>query len=394
MYGKLSPAEAEKARAEKLEQFNNIIKRQKKPDRVPLISNDGYWKLIDQDIKFSVALHDYDVMYDAVCKYHETYGFDVYMDYGSLNRVGFTEALGLERFMIDDDPPSLQINDKFSMAVEDYPALISKGLAKFCFEDLLCRHYKYESKEDAVVHLKEGVREMIKHTEYGGRIYQAMIYDYGTIGICAGDYQMPFEFFVSGLRGLKNTALDMRRHSEQMLEALEVIDQRTWSAFLSYAPDIQNDGTFIFDSYTCPMAYTLLSPKQFEKFYWPWMKKYFDFVEDHDQTSFIYAEGSFMNKADFLQDLKPGHFGVFLEQDDPLEVKKKLPNFTLMGGYPTTLLGDGTVEECLDKAKEMMDTVNDDGNWIFSFDKLATYKSDCNRENLLAVLDYLKNVKL
>lgn len=394
MFNKLSPAEAEQSRAEKLELFMDVIKRRKTPDRVPLACNDGLWKLIDQDIKFSDALHDYDTLHEAVCKYHEMYGFDTYADYCTLNLVGFTEALGLERFIINDDPPSLQINDKFSMEPEDYAALIEKGMVKFAFEDLLCRHYEYQSKEDAIEHLRSAVEEMRKYNNYCDKVTNTMIQDYGTLGLCAGFYAAPFEYFVSGLRGLKNTSLDLRRHKDQLLEAMEVIDERNWNTFLSYAPYIENDGTFIFDSYLCPMAYTLLSPKQFEKFYWPWMKKYFDFVEEHDQTSFLYAEGSFMNKVEFFQDLEPNRFGVFVEQDDPVEVRQKLPNFTLIGGYPTTLLGENTEEECLDKIKEMMETVNYDGNWIFSFDKLASFKGDIKRENLLAVLDYLRSVKL
>lgn len=394
MFNKLSPAEAEKSRAEKLELFMDVIKRRKKPDRVPLASNDGLWKLVDQDIKFSEALHDYGILHESVCKYHEMYGFDTYSDYSTLNLVGFTEALGLERFSINDNPPSLQINDKFSMTPDDYPALIEKGIVKFNFEDLLCRHYEYKSKEDAIEHLREGVKELIKYNNYCDSIANTMIQDYGTLGMCAGFYAIPFEYFVSGLRGLKNTSLDLRRHKDKVLDSLAVIDERNWNNFMSYAPYIENDGTFIFDSYLCPMAYTLLSPKQFEKFYWPWMKKYFDFVEEHDQTSFMFAEGSFMNKVEFFQDLQPNRFGVFVEQDDPVEVREKLPNFTLIGGYPTTLLGEGTEEECLDKIKEMMETVNYDGNWIFSFDKVASFKGDIKRENLLAVLDYLRNVKL
>lgn len=394
MFNKLSPAEAEQSRAEKLELFMDVIKRRKTPDRVPLACNDGLWKLIDQDLKFSDALHDYDMLHEAVCKYHEMYGFDTYADYCTLNLVGFTEALGQERFVINDDPPSLQINDKFSMVPEDYPALIEKGIVKFAFEDLLCRHYEYQSKEEAIKHLRKAVEEMRKYNDYCDKVTNTMIQDYGTLGLCAGFYAAPFEYFVSGLRGLKNTSLDLRRHKDQLVEAMEAIDERNWNAFMSYAPYIENDGTFIFDSYLCPMAYTLLSPKQFEKFYWPWMKKYFDFVQEHDQTSFLYAEGSFMNKVEFFQDLEPNRFGVFVEQDDPVEVRQKLPNFTLIGGYPTTLLGENTEQECLDKIKEMMETVNYDGNWIFSFDKLASFKGDIKRENLLAVLDYLRSVKL
>ena len=142
------------------------------------------------------------------------------------------------------------------------------------------------------------------------------------------------------------------------------------------------------------MAYTLLSPKQFEKFYWPWMKKFFDYTTELDQTAFIYAEGALMNKVEFLQDLDEKRFGILVEQDDPVEIRKRLPNFTLIGGYPTSMLGKSTPEACIAKVDEMMETVNYDGNWIFSWDKLASFDGDIKHENLAAVMDHVRSIKL
>ena len=142
------------------------------------------------------------------------------------------------------------------------------------------------------------------------------------------------------------------------------------------------------------MAYTLLSPKQFEKFYWPWMKKFFDYTTELDQTAFIYAEGALMNKVEFLQDLDEKRFGILVEQDDPVEIRKRLPNFTLIGGYPTSMLGESTPEACIAKVDEMMETVNYDGNWIFSWDKLASFDGDIKHETLAAVMDHVRSIKL
>lgn len=394
MFGKRSPEEAKQAREEKLEVFQDIIRRRKTPSRVPTMSNDGLWRFIDQGLNLSEVLYDYDMIYDSVCKEQEEFGYDCQVEIGMLNRVKNQEAFGKSRFIVQDDPPSVQITDDFPMMPEDYPALIEKGITKFIFEDLLCRHFGYQSKEEVVSRLKEATEAMIEYQNAYSQITNTLVQEYGTLSPCYGSYQAPFEFFVSGLRGLKNTSLDLRRRGDQMLDAMEAIDERNWNDYISYAPYIQNDGTFVFDTYTCPMAYTLLSPKQFEKFYWPWMKKFFDYTAEHDQTAFIYAEGALMNKTQFLQDLEEKRFGILVEQDDPVEIRKRLPNFTLIGGYPTSLLGDGTPEECVDKVKEMMQSVNYDGNWIFCWDKLAAFDGDINHENLVAVMDYVRNIKL
>lgn len=394
MFGKLTPEQAQKAREEKFEVFQDIIKRRKKPSRIPTVSNDGLWRFIDQGLKLSEVLRDYEMLCDAVCRNQEEFGYDCQVEIGMLNRIKNQEAFGKSRFIVQDDPPSVQIEDMFPMTAEDYPLLIEKGITRFIFEDLLCRHFGYTSKEDVIAHLKEATAAMMEYQEAYSRINNILVQDYGNVMACYGGYQMPFEFFVSGLRGLKNTSLDLRRHGSEMIDAMNAIDERNWNDYMSYAPYIENDGTFAFDSYTCPMAYTLLSPKQFEKFYWPWMKKYFDFTAEHDQTAFIYAEGALMNKVDFLKDLEPNRFGIFVEQDDPVEIRKRLPNFTLIGGYPTSLLGEGTKEQCIAKVDEMMETVNYDGNWIFSWDKLASFKGDVKHENLAAVMDYVRSIQL
>lgn len=394
MFGKLTPEEAAKSREEKYGVFQDIIRRRKKPSRIPTISNDGLWRFLDQGLKLNEVLRDYDMIYEAVCKNQEEFGYDCQVDYGMLNRVKNQEAFGKSRFIIQDDPPSLQILDTFPMTAEDYPALIEKGITKFIFEDLLCRQFEYKSKEEVVAHLKPALEGLIEYQNAFGYIAGSMVNDYGTLTACYGSYQMPFEFFVSGLRGLKNISLDLRRHSEEVMDALYAIDERNWNNYISYAGSIKNDGSFVFDTYTCPMAYNLLSPKQFEKFYWPWMKKFFDFTTEHDQTAFIYAEGSVDNKIPYLQDLDEKRFGIMVEQDDPVTIREKLPNFTLIGGYPTTLLGESTPEKCVDKLKEMIEAVDYDGNWIFSWNKLASFQNDIKHENLSAVMDYIHNVKL
>ena len=394
MFGKLTPEQAQKAHEEKLEVFQDIIKRRKKPSRMPTISNDGLWRFIDQGLKLTEVLYNYEMIQEAVRRNQEEFGYDCQVEIGMLNRVKNQEAFGKSRFVVQDDPPSVQITDDFPMTAEDYPLLIEKGITKFIFEDLLCRHFGYKDKEDVIAHLKEATEAMMEYQAAYSRITTMLVQEYGNMNACYGAYQMPFEFFVSGLRGLKNTSLDLRRHGQEMLDAMEAIDERNWKNYTAYAPYIKNDGTYVFDTYTCPMAYTLLSPKQFEKFYWPWMKKFFDYTTELDQTAFIYAEGALMNKVQFLQDLDEKRFGIFVEQDDPIEIRKRLPNFTLIGGYPTSMLGEATPDECIAKLDEMMETVNYDGNWIFSWDKLASFDGDIKHENLAAVMDHVRSIKL
>lgn len=57
----------------------------------------------------------------------------------------------------------------------------------------------------------------------------------------------------------------------------------------------------------------------------------------------------------------------------------------------TELLGKGTPQECVDYAKRLVDEMG--SGYIFSQDKMISFKFDCQRENLLAVNDFLRNYK-
>jgi uroporphyrinogen-III decarboxylase len=71
--------------------------------------------------------------------------------------------------------------------------------------------------------------------------------------------------------------------------------------------------------------------------------------------------------------------------------KEKLKDvMCLTGLYPITLVGSGTKQQCIDKAKEVLDTLAPNGGYIFSFDKHPLSVKDVNIENLRAVMEYVR----
>ena len=58
---------------------------------------------------------------------------------------------------------------------------------------------------------------------------------------------------------------------------------------------------------------------------------------------------------------------------------------------PVDILGSAIPEKCVDYAKGLIDDIGFDGKYIFCTNKFPTYKNDCNRENLTAVLDFIRD---
>ena len=63
---------------------------------------------------------------------------------------------------------------------------------------------------------------------------------------------------------------------------------------------------------------------------------------------------------------------------------------TFLGGVPTFYLGNKTKQECIDKAKEIIDEVGYDGKLIFCSDKMLGFANDAKGENLRAVNDFVR----
>ncbi len=95
--------------------------------------------------------------------------------------------------------------------------------------------------------------------------------------------------------------------------------------------------------------------------------------------------------VEFFQDIPKGQLMIHLEQDNIFEMRKKLPNICFAGGMTTDLLGHGTPRQCVDYAKKLIDELGD--GYVFSTNKMVSYRNDCKRENLLAVTEFVRNYR-
>jgi uroporphyrinogen-III decarboxylase len=132
-----------------------------------------------------------------------------------------------------------------------------------------------------------------------------------------------------------------------------------------------------------------LREKDFSKFYWPTFKRLVDGLYENGQPSLLFVEHDWMRFLDSLYEL-PENTRMMFEYGDPKTVKEKLGDkHILTGFYPTGLLKTGTKEQCIDKAKEILDIMAPGGKYYFSFDKVIITKDSVNIDNLQAVLQYV-----
>lgn len=198
----------------------------------------------------------------------------------------------------------------------------------------------------------------------------------------------PFEYLHNNYRGIKEVSIDLRKRRTELKDVIEKKFETQMLPALDSALDLDTSA-YVCDTYFPMLAHAILSPKQFEDIYWPQLKQIIDKVVEKDKTIYIFCESTMLRFKDFFQDIPKGHVILHLEQDDIFEIHKELPNICLAGGMTTDLLGNGTPRQCIDYSKKLIDELGN--GFIFSQNKMVSFRNDCTRENLLAVNEFIRN---
>ncbi|GAB6153757.1 hypothetical protein JCM17380_25070 [Desulfosporosinus burensis] len=208
-------------------------------------------------------------------------------------------------------------------------------------------------------------------------------YGYANIPFMAGMCEAPFDFLADQLRGFKGINMDVRRIPEKVEAAAEALTPLMVKMGMHPFPS-QYGATFI----PLHMA-PYLRTKDFEKLYWPSFKKMVWGLKEAGLTALSFAEQDWMRYLDYLTEL-PDNTRIWFEYGDPKLVKEKLgKQHILTGFYPVTLLKTGTKQQCIDKAKEIIDIMAPGGKYFFSLDKIPVTTDSVNLDNLRAVSEYV-----
>jgi hypothetical protein len=375
--------DAKAALQERKELFNDCIAF-RKPKRVPAISNVFSWKILDAGYKLTEAIMDYDIMEKLVCEFHERYQFDAYLDLGSRNSIKPTSEMGVQYYVINDEMESINYIDRVLMEGNEYKEFAANP--KAFYWKMFLRKYPDATKGQ----FASAIRKFMEFMSFNTRMVQKFTTEYGVFPVLnmQAVTMNPFESIYQTYRGIKGMAIDLRKYGGDIKELLDVLYETELAPRMAAAMK-SSDGVYVCDMYTALLGHSILNAKQFEEFYWPYLKKTLDAVIAAGKTIFIFSESDILRFAEYFQDMPKGTVVLHPELDDIFELRKKLPNICLAAGIKTGLLGHGTKQDCIDYAKKLIDGLGD--GIIISQDKMISYRNDCKRENLLAVNEFIRD---
>jgi hypothetical protein len=194
---------------------------------------------------------------------------------------------------------------------------------------------------------------------------------------------VPFDMISDFLRGMRGAMLDMYRCPDKLMLACEKISQQTLTRIAAGPKPTEYSQAFIA---LHRGADGFMSLKQFEKFYWPYLKKLVEALVAAGHVPDIFFEGDYTQRLEYLQELPKGKVITRFDRTDMAKVGKLLGGkVCISGGMPSSLLQTGTKDEVKKYAQKLIDSCGKDGGFIMA---PGSALDEVNPENLKTLVDF------
>jgi hypothetical protein len=196
---------------------------------------------------------------------------------------------------------------------------------------------------------------------------------------------VPFDTISDFLRGMRGAMLDMYRQPEKLLAACDLLS-KIQIGRIQASPRVSQ--------FSCAFlalhrgAEGFMSKKQFETFYWPYLKKLVCALVERGATPDIFFEGDYTSRLEYLRELPEGKVIARFDRSDMQKAKEILGGHICISGnvYPS-LLQTGSSEEVKKYCKWLIDVVGKDGGYIMTS---ASALDEVNPQNLKTMIDFTK----
>jgi hypothetical protein len=371
------------------EQRSEMLKKAimcEKPARIPIVCKaEPQYAVEYAGYDLKKALWNPDIIVKAFDKMYE----DIYCDAGgSMPRFPLIYKISASKtFVPRESDHFVQHPEVTGLTFEEYDEYIRDPF-KCIVETVIPRLYPNLGKPGVEGSLNY-LRNMIAGNQMKSRFLsgcELVEKKHNIVNIRRGAIEAPFDFLADLLRGFTGIFLDVRRDPARVLAAVEATTPLMYrlAKILNPTPDV-------IPSLFMPLHMpSYMRTKDFETLYWPSFKRLVtDLVEKDGYTIQVFFEKNWTRYHDYLQDLPKGVIAHF-EEDDLGVVKEKLgKKLCIMGNFPINMLKLSTKQQCIDKAKEIIDKAASGGGYIFTMDKSILTLSDAKPENLIAVSEFV-----
>lgn len=207
----------------------------------------------------------------------------------------------------------------------------------------------------------------------------------GFPDILGGHAAAPFDVIGDWFRGTRGIMLDMYRHPEKLIQAMErlVPIQIGMGAGLS-----KRMGKPVVMLMLHKGLDSFMSNEQYATFYWPTLRKVLVGLIDQGLVPMPLFEGNCTSRLEIIKDIPKGKAIYWFEEVDIFKAKEILGDTVCFrGNVPGSLLYAGTVDQVKEYVKKLIDVVGKDGGLMVD---CGIWFDEAKYENVKAMVDFTK----
>jgi uroporphyrinogen-III decarboxylase len=195
----------------------------------------------------------------------------------------------------------------------------------------------------------------------------------------------PFDVIGDTLRGTQGIINDMFRRPDKLLEAIDVITNLMIDSVIT-STNASKGLAAMFPLHKGADGW--MSAKQFDKFYWPSLKKVINAFINEGLLVTLFAEGSYETRLESVNEFPKGAVTWLFDRTDMAKAKKVLGDkCCIAGNVPTSLMATGTPKAVKEYCRKLIETCGKGGGYILAG---GAALDNGKLENIRAMLDAAK----
>jgi len=192
----------------------------------------------------------------------------------------------------------------------------------------------------------------------------------------------PFDMIADHLRGTQGSAIDMYRRPEKLLETTDMILEQMIPRSIA---SVNAMGVFTVNFPLHKGDDTFMSNKQFEKFYWPSLRKLIMALIGEGIMVSLFCEGRYNNRLEYIGDFPKGWVTWQFDQTDMAKAKCMIGhNCCIVGNVPASMLAFGAVKDVKQYCRELIEACAPGGGYVLTG---GTAVTEAKPENLRAFME-------
>jgi uroporphyrinogen-III decarboxylase len=406
--------EAKAAYQGRVQRMIDAIELKKTPDRVPIYPNYTYFPAYALGTTPKAVMSDAKLAADVWERFIKEYGFDAFGIIGVIAPIPSMSALGYKLYQwpgaggVPEDSIYRYFEHDWLVDPKEYLDIaldptdwwMRQYVPRFCgalegfkllpnFTEFIelpnlagfLAPFGLPQVQESLKRLMEAGTITLEWMGIIGGLIGKLISD-GYPPSAGGFAKAPFDTLSDTLRSMRSAMLDMRRHGEKMIAAMDTLAPL---AIKMAIQAIDNSGNPLVFMPLHKGADGFMSQAQFEKFYWPTLKRVFEGIIEAGGVPVPFAEGGYSQRMDYLNELPKGSVVWMIDRTDMATLKKKVGgNCCLIGNVPSSILHAGTPADVEDYVKRLIDDVAPGGGFMLA---TGTVTDDGRPEMIKAMIE-------